>query len=327
MNDIIWLSWQHHRRNRELSKAFDATLYEIVCPRTNRFNRYVKSIWRTINILCSDTPKVVFCTNPSLLLSLLMVFLKPFFGYYLIIDTHNAGLCLEGKTKKFNSIAKFIQRHSDRTIVHSPGLLQEIRDNNANPILLPDKVPDLSMVVPRNNLLEFKKKVVFICSFEDDEPYFEVFKAIDYIDDKDIIIYITGNYKKKGIDILKYNDPRLFFTGFIPDEDFESLLGYADVIMDLTTRENCLLCGAYEAISLEKPLITSNTDALKENFNKGTVFVNNNALDIAHGINRAFLNINLLRDQMKKLKENKLFVWDKFKQRVENIMKERLRIC
>ena len=62
-----------------------------------------------------------------------------------------------------------------------------------------------------------------------------------------------------------------------------------DAVMALTTAEHCMLCGCYEAVSAEKPLITSNTKVLVEYF-KNAIFVDNSPEQIATAIKEAIDN-------------------------------------
>jgi hypothetical protein len=44
-----------------------------------------------------------------------------------------------------------------------------------------------------------------------------------------------------------------------------------DATIVLSERENCLLCGAYETVASEKPMILSNKEALRNYFDKGAI--------------------------------------------------------
>ena len=59
-------------------------------------------------------------------------------------------------------------------------------------------------------------------------------------------------------------------------------------MMDLTTLEDCLLCGAYEAVAAAKPLVISNTRALADYFGATVVLTENAPEPIAASIQRAY---------------------------------------
>ena len=65
----------------------------------------------------------------------------------------------------------------------------------------------------------------------------------------------------------------LFLPVTCQKDEYVSMLYSVDATIDLTNRENCLVCGAYESVAAGKPMILSKTQALMEYFNKGAVYV------------------------------------------------------
>ena len=135
------------------------------------------------------------------------------------------------------------------------------------------------MFVP--NELDGRVNAVFICTFGVDEPYLEVIEAARAIPD-DIYIYITGKFEGKVEQSTLPCNVKLL--GFVPDDEYWLMLASADFIIDLTLRHDCLVCGAYEGVAMEKPLILSDTDALKSYFIQGCIYVKPTAHSIANGI-------------------------------------------
>ena len=86
----------------------------------------------------------------------------------------------------------------------------------------------------------------------------------------------------------------------------------------LTTRPETVLCGAYETVGLEKPLITSDTQTLRKYFNKGTIFTKNDANSIVEAINITRQNLNKLHNEMTKLRKEKVLTWE---QQFESVTK------
>ena len=58
--------------------------------------------------------------------------------------------------------------------------------------------------------------------------------------------------------------------------------------MDLTTLEDCLLCGAYEALAAGKPLVISNTRALADYFGAAAILTDNTPEAISERVQRAY---------------------------------------
>jgi hypothetical protein len=62
-------------------------------------------------------------------------------------------------------------------------------------------------------------------------------------------------------------------------------------VIDLSTRERCLLCGAYEAVAAGKPMILSRTRTLMDYFTRGAVFTDNTVDGSPHSIRNAILDL------------------------------------
>ena len=314
----IWIAWEFHRRNIELSRALNSELFTLRDCNGSIYQN-LKNIWNTYQIIINEKPYIVFGQNPSLVLSFLLAFLRLFFKYRLVIDAHNAGLFpFEGKSQLLNYVAKVIQRQADLTIVTNKALKVIVEKNGGKSVILPDKIPELNFQGKKK--LKGNKNLLYINMFSDDEPYLEVIEAAKKIN-KDIFIYITGDYKKVGLDKDKVPS-NVILTGYIPDIDYLQLLYSVDATIVLTKRENCLLCGAHESLSINKPMILSNTNILKSYFNDAAIYVENTPVDIKKGIftildQREFYFSQLQNEKMIKIKE-----WTKKKKAFELIVEE-----
>lgn len=285
----VWITWENQRRNIGISSELGWTLYVIIY-KGRRIVRYMKSLFKTLDIIYKNKPDFVVAQNPSIILSLTIVIMKYIFGYTSIIDAHNAGLFpLDSRSILLNAMSRVVQLLADLTIVTNDELAKVVNNNNGRALVLPDKIPDPPY--PIHNL-EFKGYVnlAFICSFSSDEPYQEVIEAAKLMS-SNIMIHITGDYKDK----IKASEmpPNIRLVGFLPDENYWSLISSVDGIIVLTKRDNCLVCGAYEAVSLRKPMILSRTKTIMSYFSSGCVYANSNATDIKMAI------LNLIENREK----------------------------
>ena len=310
----IWITWEIQRRNYGISSALGWPLFELNFVDDHTPIRYLKCIVGTIKILRRERPEILVAQNPSMVLTILGIIFKKFFGYKLTIDSHNSGIYpFEAKFRLLMVISKWIQRHSDLTIVTNPRLYKFVISNGGNPCILPDKLPCISTPSPAQS----KKRIVisYICTFSKDEPYQEVLRAAEMIDEN-IMIYFTGNYRDK----VKKNTPKnVRLTGFLPESKYWCLLANSNLIMDLTLREDCLVCGAYEAIALGKPLITSDTNALRSYFYQGCVYVHPDRRSIAKGIMRAIKETETLQKEAINLKSE---IKEQWKNDLNNVISE-----
>jgi hypothetical protein len=76
------------------------------------------------------------------------------------------------------------------------------------------------------------------------------------------------------------------FTGFLPDDAYLGLLRSVQAIVVLTTRDHTMQRGACEAVSLGKPIITSDWPLLRSYFHKGTIHVDNTSRGIQAGVRK-----------------------------------------
>ncbi|WP_054031615.1 glycosyltransferase [Desulfatitalea tepidiphila] len=301
MNNIngLWITWEFQRRNYGISSSLGWQLYEFDF-KVPFFYRYFKSSFKTISAIFNASPDIVAAQNPSIVLAILIILVSKIFHFKVIIDAHNSGIYpLEGKNTTVMAIARWIQRNSDLTIVTNNQLKRAVEKNGGKGFVLPDKIPVVKGVNKYN--LPGKVSIAYICTFSDDEPYMDVIKASKLLP-PDITIHITGRYNNI-IDAISVPD-NVTLLGFIPEQDYWALLNSADLVMDLTLRENCLVCGAYEAMALSKPLILSNTKALREYFSSGCIYVDASAESIASGVKQASANIENLQYGISTLKSN-----------------------
>jgi len=309
INKKIWVTWESQRRNKSLSKKLDAKYFELITNKPG-YIRYPVNIFKTLLIFLKEWPQYIFVQNPSLVLALFSVVFGKLVNIPIIVDAHNAGIYpFEGTSNFFNILARYIFRNASLTLVTNVYLAEYVRENGGHVFVLPDPLPDF----PKTEKIAHSKStysILFICTWAVDEPYLEVIKAAEYID-KSITINITGNYKKKEIQNIESSiSENINLTGFLPDEDYISLLYSSDIIIDLTTRENCLVCGAYEGVACGTPLILSDKRILKEYFYMGAVFTKNNCEEISTSITYAIDNLEHLRYEIKQLRNELIKQWD-----------------
>lgn len=286
IEEMIWLSWENHRRSRELAGALGVPLIIYTSFFKSGFSHICLSL-KTIIDISREKPKILIVQNPSIVLAFVASIAKYLYKYRLIVDRHtNFRLGKRVGMNPLNILYKFISefslRHADLTIVTNEYLKQVVEDSGGRAFVLLDKLPSFEKVEKKLLLGEFK--VVFICTYAKDEPFEEVIQAAKLLP-QSTCIYVTGKIPLK---FKSQNMPKnVILTDFLSESDFANLLFSADVIMDFTTLDWCLVCGGYEAISLRRPLITSGTVALRELFGEAAIYSNHSPGDIAVCINQA----------------------------------------
>jgi len=300
----LWVTWEEQPRNESMANLLDVPLEKLESTLPKGV-RHAVLFLETLALLIRTRPRYLFVQNPSLMLALEAVIFRPFFNYTLIIDAHNGGLFpLEGHSKLLNRLAKFVAVRANWVIVTNEFLATEIKGWGARPIVFPDPLPDLESYI-----LEPKERDIFqlffVCTWSADEPFLDVIKLFrKTLSDQPICLVVSGNHKNR----IPLNEipKNVKLTGFLSKQDYYNTFASCDGAIILTNRENCLNCGAYESVSLEKPGILANTKALKDYFNKGFIHTDLTENSIEENILRLVNNREALKKDCVALKKSLL---------------------
>ncbi len=295
MKNAIWITWEHQLRNRSMASAFDIPLY-VIDYKGKRLQRYLVCMLKTMLILFKVRPKVVFAQNPSVVLNYFLLLLKPLFRYRFVSDAHFAGVEAFNGSRLFQMVLNMNNRLSDAVIVTNNDHALRVEKIGGKAFVCEDPLPDISKYYEPSQKNE--KIVFFICSFDIDEPYEVAFNAAKLLYNEGYRFYVSGNYRKADINPLNYS--HINFLGYVSESSFYSYLYKSQVVLDLTTNENCLVCGAYEAMAAKKPLVTSNRKILKSYFYQGTIFTEHDEQGIAQAVRYAYEQRNELKNDISK---------------------------
>jgi len=292
----LWITWEHHRRTLELCHALSIELCELTSPRS-RGLRYVVLLARTTICLLRRRPSLVVVQCPSVVLGLWAALLKPLLGFSLVADLHNEAVRpFSILSSTYESVLAFIHATADLCLVSNAHLSDVVERAGGKVFVLPDKLPDMRprAIVPAGPT----RSVVFVCTYAPDEPFREVIDAARGIDPT-VTVFVTGSYRR----VEPLHPPEnVYLTGYVSERDYVALLQTADVIVDLTCIDDCLVCGAYEAVALGKPLVTSDTAALREYFNRGTVYTKHDSQSLAAAMSYALEHSDELAAEMRTLR-------------------------
>lgn len=321
MNRRIWITWENQRRNRELSRALNARLFELreIDQIRNPMEKYIQGLLKTTRILLRERPSLVFCQNPSLILSAFLVSIKGVAGFNVCVDAHNAGLFpKEGQSALLGALSRYIQKRADLTIVTNEQLQLHVENNGGNAFILQDKIPAIPTRSPRKLGEGFT--LLFICSYGEDEPYEKVFEAARTLD-PGVHVYVTGNYRKRNINPVSMPG-NVTLMGYVSEDEYVDMLNSVDATIDLTARDDCLVCGAYETVAVGKPQILSDTRALRSYFHKGAIYTSHSAQSIGNAIHNLIANHQQLREGTKELKDQLQEDWEQKRLTLESYLSE-----
>ena len=289
----VWIDWAHNLRTHTLGARLDVEVLEIRIG-GSRLLRYLRSMWRTVRAIHRARPGVVIATNPSLLLGLLLLALRRWYGFSLVSDAHYVGIRALRGGRLVQGVLDFHNARADLVIVTNERQATYVTSLGGRAFVCPDPLPDLSgysasVPVP-------DKAVFLICSFERDEPFEAVFQAFAGLQQAGYTLFVSGRYARAGIDPAHF--PWVRFLGYVSEQEYYAYLHSCAVTVDLTELEDCLLCGAYEALAARRPLVISDTRALRDYFGAAAVLTDNSAEKIAQSVQHAYASRNDLTQEV-----------------------------
>lgn len=278
MKSALAITWFEHRRMTGLCAGLGVELHELV-SRHRGIRRYAELIPRTIKLIRSRRPEVLLVQNPSFVLAALAVLIRPLFGYRLVVDAHNEAVEPYINRKKwFVFVARRLLRWADLTIVTNRWLADVVAGAGGRAFVLPDPLPAVPDAAAGKTQVAWRGiaplRMVAIATYAPDEPIDLMLEAARQLVGQAEFAF-TGNHAKMPAELKRNVPENVHFTGFLDEQDYWRLLHEAGAVMDLTLMDNCLVCGAYEALACGKPAVLSGNAASRELFAGAAVFVDN----------------------------------------------------
>jgi glycosyltransferase involved in cell wall biosynthesis len=268
--------------------------------------KYLSQAIKTMSLLFRERPGVVFVMTPPVAACFPVWLYSRLTGSAFIIDAHS-GAFLDPRWQSIIFLHRFFSRRARATILTNQYLQAIVESWGAAGTIVSD-VP-IEFVGPKPKALAGRCNMVFVSSFTSDEPLSIFLQAAAHL--SDIQFYVTGDFQAASREILELKPANVEFTGFLPKSEYAGLLMASDAVICLTTLNHTMQRGAYEAVYLGKPVITSNTELLRQAFYKGAVHVEPTVTDILRGILKMKQNLRQYISEVGQLRDEKLERWKK----------------
>ena len=277
--------------------------------------KYVAQTFRTLRILFRERPAAVFVMTPPVTACFAVWIYARVTGAAFVIDAHT-GAFLDRRWKPLLFVHKWFSRAARTTIVTNEYMHSIVRTWGASATLVRD-VP-VCFAKPVNQNLNGPCNMTLVCTFTPDEPIELFFKAAARL--PDIRFHVTGNYRRADSRVLAAKPDNVRLTGFLPDGEYVGLLLASDAVICLTTRDHTMQRGAYEAVYLSRPVITSNSDLLRRHFFKGSVHVDNTVDALVAGVRRMQDNLARFRSEIEELRHERINEWNRVEDELRQII-------
>jgi glycosyltransferase involved in cell wall biosynthesis len=320
---MIFIAWiRHNRRSQLLAQKFQMKLFLIQALKRWYFLapvRYVLQTVTTVATLLREKPDVVFVQNPPIFAAMGVYLYAKLWRTEFVIDSHTGAL-LAPWWQWTLPLHAFLSRRAITTLVTNRHLAGLVRTWQAPAFI----IADIPTEFPPGQPVALKDgfKVVVINTFSPDEPVAEILAAAALL--PEVNFYITGDPIRANKSFLQLHPPNVTFTGFIPDNEYFGLLRSVDAIMVLTKDNYTMQRGACEAVSLGKPIITSDWPVLREYFHQGTLFVDNSCHGIRDGILQMQQEKDRLAQEITGLQQEHWVEWDGKYRELANLIHDRV---
>ena len=282
--------------------------------------KYGPQALRTLQRLMQTRPRIVFVMDPPpVAVGMVFLYCIAARARY-IMDCHSG--VFEGRRWRWSlPLQRFFGRRAAAVIVTNPAHAAAVRRWPARPLIMGDpppamlRQPDGGAATPERA----PEPVVFVVArFGDDEAIPETLEAARHL--PQVRFDISGDIRRARPAWVSGRPPNVRFTGWLPLADFWAAVTRASLILTLTTRENTILRGGWEAMFAGQPLVTSNTRTLRGYFTRGAVFADPTAAGIAAAVGQALAREPELSQEMKALQREKALTWQEERSALERLL-------
>jgi glycosyltransferase involved in cell wall biosynthesis len=273
LRDAVFLTWERHRRTRGLAERLGLRLHEIVLPGV-RARRYWGQLRATLEALRNERPAVVFVQNPSLVLTVFVLLWRAVTRVRctIVMDAHNEAVePFVSSSLALRVFGRWAIRTADFTIVTNRFLAEKVAALGGRPLVLPDPMPGIVPAPPRVLNSGETVRVLVVATYAKDEPISAILAAAEQLLGR-VEFGFTGNSDKLPPSVIALAPANVTFLGFLTDDDYWHRMREAHAVLDLTLMDDCLVCGAYEAVALGRPMVLSDTRALVDYFRSGALY-------------------------------------------------------
>lgn len=280
---IVWAPDNRSRRSSLLARALGVPppAYSPITARS-RLERgplkYPRELARTLRTLAEVRPSVVFVQSPPTIavwsIALYCLVARAVF----VVDAHSDAFQRARWTRPA-WLNRLVARRALLTLVTDEHWKRQLDAWGARALVVPD-IP-VALTVGEAYPVTGEFTVAVVNSWSDDEPLPAVMSAAAKL--PGVAFYVTGRtVGHEGI--MASATKNVYFTDFLPDERYYGLLASVHAVVCLTTRNHTMQRGACEALSLGRPVITSDWPLLRDYFSRGSLHVDNTERSIRDAV-------------------------------------------
>jgi len=303
---IVWRIFQ--RRTESLAREFslEARYYYRPWEEKSKFHKALSYIFKTFDTvadLIKDKPAVVFVQLPPVPVLYIAATYCRLTGSKLVADCHNA--MIYSRWLRW-PLAKSLLRRADVALVHNKDVEVYAKRFNIETTTLRDPLPVLDSPA-HSDLLERlgignNPYIIVPWSFAPDEPIHELIQAATEL--PGIIFVMTWFAEKLPPDVRNSLPPNLVLSGYLDDEDFNTLFSESTAALVLTAGGGTQPSPASEPIVLDIPLIVSDLNTTRQLYDDMPRYTENTSEGIREAAREVVDQHEQYRSKVQAFKEN-----------------------
>jgi glycosyltransferase involved in cell wall biosynthesis len=266
--------------------------------------RYPRQMASTVRALLGRRPRGVLVQHPPSPVVWAVAVYAAVSGARFVIDAHSDAF-QRARWLRPLWLTRFLVRRAEAVLVTDPFWAQTVTGWGGRAIVNPD-VPTTFEADAAYPVAD-GFSVAVVNTWAADEPIEAIVDAAREL--PEVTFHVTGRADAR-VAALGELPRNVRFTDFLPEPAYYALLASASAVMCLTTRDHTMQRGACEALSLGRPIITSDWPLLRDYFARGTVHVGAAPASIRDGVARMRREYDRNLAAITDLRESRRHEWD-----------------
>jgi Glycosyl transferase 4-like domain len=265
---VLFIAWSRTAgRSQEIAHALGGLALPIHPARLAGKSlfpvRYLYNTARTLSALVRLRPSAVIVTNPPLVSAVVVGLWAVATGRPFVLDSHPSsfGAKDHAVSRRLIAVHRWLARRASTTLVTTQAWVDVLESWGAHGTIAHEAPPLWStsdLAGPGG------RRVLFPGVFAGDEPIDEVIALARLRPELDV--RVTGDIAKCPPRISADLPGNVTLLGYLDTAAFAAEVGFADVILALTTEPTSVMRAAYEAVYARRPLVVSDWPAGREAF-------------------------------------------------------------
>jgi glycosyltransferase involved in cell wall biosynthesis len=271
-------------RQRELANAIGGdplVVYPLGRSRNPvaKLARYALSSAATVGKLLARRPSAVVVTTPPTIAAAVVTVYCRLTRTPCVLDAHPGTFGLQGDRLSGLLVPLFrrLAALSSAVLVTTPRLVSLVEEWGGTGIVF-HEAPSTPASASRAGA---PVDVLYVGTFQRDEPFDAILDASRLL--PNVRFAVTGDLRLAPENLSTAAYPNITFVGYLASSEYESLIEAARLVVVLTDDRDSVVRAGFEAVWRLKPLVLSDTNALREAF-PGAVHVDNSGTGVAAGV-------------------------------------------